>query len=87
MVLPDYRDYPVIDCHIHFGHPHLKDSLMGIMDQFSIDRLNIVCTPDQTRLSLVPDALHLKSFHQTITSLLEMHWKKHWRVSGHKYWE
>jgi len=35
--------------------------LMEILDQLHIPRLNVVCTPHQNRLSLVPDALHLKA--------------------------
>ena len=35
--------------------------LMDILDHLCVDRLNVVCTPHQTRLSLVPDALHLKA--------------------------
>jgi predicted TIM-barrel fold metal-dependent hydrolase len=34
---------------------------MRVMDQLGISRLNVVCTPDRSRLSLVPDALHLKA--------------------------
>jgi predicted TIM-barrel fold metal-dependent hydrolase len=38
-------------------------NLINIMKEFEIGRFNIVCTPDQRRLSLVPDALHLKAHH------------------------
>ena len=55
------NEIPIIDCHIHYPHPLMKDSLMDVCSRLQIDRLNIVCTPHQTRLSLVPDALHLKS--------------------------
>lgn len=54
---------PVIDCHIHYPHPQMKDSLINVCDRLNIDRMNIVCTPHQTRLSLVPDALHLKAHY------------------------
>ena len=63
MNLDQMLDLPVIDCHIHYPHPRLKTSLIQVVDQLLIDRLNIVCTPDQTRLSLVPDALHLKAHY------------------------
>lgn len=53
----------IIDSHIHFGHPEFRAGLMAVIDRAQIDRLNIVCTPSQQRLSLVPDALHLKA-HQ-----------------------
>jgi predicted TIM-barrel fold metal-dependent hydrolase len=56
-------EMPIIDCHIHYPHPQLMDSLMNTCDRLGIHRLNIVCTPDQKRLSLVPDALHLKSHY------------------------
>lgn len=36
---------------------------MDICDQLKINCCNIVCTPHQQRLSLVPDALHLKAHH------------------------
>lgn len=52
---------PVIDCHIHYpGTSHLSN-LLRICDGLGIDRFNIVCTPHRQRLSLVPDALHLKA--------------------------
>jgi len=35
--------------------------LIQICDSLKIDRFNIVCTPHRERLSLVPDALHLKA--------------------------
>ncbi|MCK4789629.1 MAG: amidohydrolase family protein, partial [Desulfobacteraceae bacterium] len=59
----NFANLPVIDAHIHYGHPAYLSGLMEIMDQFHIDRLNIVCTPDQSRLSLVPDAMHLKAHY------------------------
>ena len=56
-------DIPVLDCHIHYAHPSLMPSLIETCDNLRIDRFNIVCTPHQQRLSLVPDALHLKAHH------------------------
>lgn len=61
MELSQTLDLPVIDCHIHYPHPKMKDSLINVCDRLRINRLNIVCTPHQSRLSLVPDALHLKA--------------------------
>jgi predicted TIM-barrel fold metal-dependent hydrolase len=58
-----FLDLPVIDCHIHYAHPQLLDNLVSVCDQLFIDRFNIVCTPDMRRLSLVPDALHLKAHY------------------------
>lgn len=58
------NEFPIIDCHIHYPHPLMKDGLMAVCNHLNIDRMNIVCTPHQTRLSLVPDALHLKSHFQ-----------------------
>ena len=53
----------IIDGHIHYAHYSYADSLMTILDGAGIDRLGVVCTPDEQRLSLVPDALHLKAMH------------------------
>jgi len=57
----DIADFPVIDGHIHYGHPDFMQGLMDVMDRLHISRLAVVCTPHQSRLSLVPDALHLKA--------------------------
>lgn len=57
------KEMPIIDCHIHYPHPQMMDSLMKVIDHLGINRLNIVCTPDQKRLSLIPDALHLKAHY------------------------
>ena len=56
-------DCSVTDCHIHYAHPSLMKSLIDACDRLDIDRMNIVCTPDMKRLSLIPDALHLKSHY------------------------
>jgi hypothetical protein len=39
----------------------MLQGLLDTCDALRIDRLNIVCTPHPQRLSLVPDALHLKA--------------------------
>jgi predicted TIM-barrel fold metal-dependent hydrolase len=51
----------IIDCHVHYGHPGFRQGLLDVMEVNSIARFNVVCTPHRTRLSLVPDALHLKA--------------------------
>ncbi len=56
-----FRSIPIIDGHIHFGHPSYRENLVQILDQANIGRFNIVCTPHMQRLSLVPDALQLKA--------------------------
>jgi predicted TIM-barrel fold metal-dependent hydrolase len=56
-------DLPVLDCHIHFGHPNYAPGLIEILNANGVKKFNIVCTPHRTRLSLVPDALYLKSLH------------------------
>jgi predicted TIM-barrel fold metal-dependent hydrolase len=52
---------PIIDGHIHYAHPKLLNDLVAVKDLAGFDRMNIVCTPDQNRLSLIPDAMHLKA--------------------------
>ena len=56
-------DLPLLDGHIHFGHPNFMPGLMRILDESHVGRFNIVCTPHYTRLSLVPDALFVKGHH------------------------
>jgi predicted TIM-barrel fold metal-dependent hydrolase len=41
----------------------MGSGLIDICNRLRIDRFNIVCTPHRGRLSLVPDALHLKAHH------------------------
>ena len=53
----------IVDCHIHYAHCGLMPELIALCDDVGIDRFNIVCTPHEQRLSLVPDALHLKSHY------------------------
>ena len=62
MVEP-FCDLPVIDCHIHYGNPSFMNGLIDILEVNKIRKCNIVCTPHETRLSLVPDALHLKAHY------------------------
>ncbi len=54
-------DLPIVDGHIHYGHPSYMSGLMNVLDYLGVDRFNVVCTPHRSRLSLVPDALHLKA--------------------------
>ncbi len=54
---------PLLDCHIHFGHPNYLAGLINILDEQAVGKFNIVCTPHRARLSLVPDALLVKSHH------------------------
>jgi Amidohydrolase len=58
-----YTDLPLVDGHIHFGHPDLMPGLIEILDRNQVGKFNIVCTPHYTRLSLVPDALFVKGHH------------------------
>jgi len=55
-----FSNRKIIDSHIHYAHYFYEDSLMSILDESGIDKLVVVCTPDEARLSLVPDALYLK---------------------------
>ena len=63
MDINDFLTCPLIDGHIHYPHPSQMTGLIQTCDRLLIDRLNIVCTPDRVRLSLVPDALHLKAHY------------------------
>jgi predicted TIM-barrel fold metal-dependent hydrolase len=63
MNLTNLGEFPMIDSHVHYVHPAHMPGLIQIMDEHAIDRFNIVCTPHSSRLSLVPDALHLKSHY------------------------
>ena len=51
----------IIDGHVHYAHYSYQDSLMAVMDEAGMEKLAVVCTPDEARLSLVPDALLLKA--------------------------
>jgi predicted TIM-barrel fold metal-dependent hydrolase len=53
--------HQILDCHVHYGDPEFKDGLIQVMDQMGVEKFNVVCTPHPTRLSLIPDALHLKA--------------------------
>jgi hypothetical protein len=55
-----FSEGQIIDGHVHFPHYSYGDSLMSIMAEAGVGRLAVVCTPDERRLSLVPDAMHLK---------------------------
>jgi len=57
------RQRKIIDGHIHFPHFTHQNSLISILRGAGIDNLAVVCTPDEQRLSLVPDALHLKGHY------------------------
>lgn len=56
-----FAEITLLDAHVHYAHPAYKDSLLEIMQAMAVSSFNVVCTPHQQRLSLVPDALHLKA--------------------------
>ncbi|MBI4730659.1 MAG: hypothetical protein HY781_00740, partial [Chloroflexi bacterium] len=58
-----FADLPLLDGHIHFGHPNFMQGLIQILDENKVGKFNIVCTPHRTRLSLVPDALFVKAHY------------------------
>jgi hypothetical protein len=53
----------IIDGHVHYAHYSYEESLMAILEEAGIEKLAVVCTPDEQRLSLVPDAVLLKAEH------------------------
>lgn len=57
----DFSKRRIIDGHVHFPHFSFGKDLMSIMDAAGIEKMAVVCTPDEKRLSLVPDAMHLKA--------------------------
>ena len=59
----NFSNRQIIDGHVHYAHYSYADSLMDIMKETGIDKLAVVCTPDEKRLSLVPDAMLLKAQH------------------------
>jgi hypothetical protein len=63
MNLDQFHNCPITDGHIHYPHPSQMPRLIKTCDSLNIERFNIVCTPDRVRLSLVPDALHLKAHY------------------------
>lgn len=58
-----FQTLSVLDAHIHYDNPALMPDLIEILDNSKIGKVNIVCTPHTNRLSLVPDALHLKAHY------------------------
>jgi len=58
-----FTERKIIDGHIHYAHFSYAESLMSMLAGEGIDRLAVVCTPDEKRLSLVPDALLLKGHY------------------------
>jgi predicted TIM-barrel fold metal-dependent hydrolase len=60
---PNAGKSPIIDSHVHYVHPSHMPGLIRTMDDLSINRFNVVCTPHSSRLSLTPDALHLKAHY------------------------
>lgn len=61
MKIEELSKIRVLDGHIHYPDYRMMDGLIAITDKLNIDQFNIVCTPHLDRLSLIPDAMHLKS--------------------------
>ena len=59
----NFKKFKIIDSHIHFPHFGFADHLMTILTDAGIEKLAVVCTPDEQRLSQMPDALYLKAHY------------------------
>jgi predicted TIM-barrel fold metal-dependent hydrolase len=59
----DLRKRRIIDAHVHYPHYSLGVTLMPMLAEVGVNQLAVVSTPDEKRLSLLPDALHLKSLY------------------------
>jgi predicted TIM-barrel fold metal-dependent hydrolase len=59
----ELRKRRIIDGHVHYPHYSYGVSLMPMLAEAGINQLAVVSTPDENRLSLLPDALHLKGLY------------------------
>ena len=55
-----FKPFKIIDSHIHFPHYAFAEPLVSILAEAGVEKLAVVCTPDEKRFSLLPDALYLK---------------------------
>lgn len=58
-----FRKRRIIDGHVHYGHYSFGVTLMPLLAEAGVNQLAVVSTPDEARLSLLPDALHLKGLY------------------------
>lgn len=59
----ELRKRRIIDGHVHYPHYSCGVTLMPMLAEEGINQLAVVSTPDEKRLSLLPDALHLKGLY------------------------
>jgi hypothetical protein len=59
----EFRKRRIIDAHVHYPHYSCGVSLMPMLAEAGVNQLAVVSTPDEKRLSLLPDALHLKGLY------------------------
>jgi len=59
----ELRKRRIIDAHVHYPHYSYGVSLMPMLAEAGVNQLAVVSTPDENRLSLLPDALHLKGLY------------------------
>jgi len=59
----ELRKRRIIDAHVHYPHYSYGVSLMPLLAEAGVNQLAVVSTPDENRLSLLPDALHLKGLY------------------------
>lgn len=59
----EFRKRRIIDAHVHYPHYSCGVTLMPMLAEASVNQLAVVSTPDEKRLSLLPDALHLKGLY------------------------
>jgi predicted TIM-barrel fold metal-dependent hydrolase len=59
----EFRKRRVIDAHVHYPHYSCGVTLMPMLAEAGVNQLAVVSTPEKARLSLLPDALHLKGLY------------------------
>jgi len=59
----ELRKRRIIDAHVHYPHYSYGVSLMPMLAEAGVNQLAVVSTPLENRLSLLPDALHLKGLY------------------------
>lgn len=58
-----YKDYRVIDCHVHFSYPIDGKKMIDVIKETDADTFNIVLVPDRQKVSSLPEALMLKNIN------------------------
>ena len=61
--MSSFKEFPIVDGHVHFVHPEFMDEVLALMNNVPCTHFNLVCIPNIDGSTHNPVALNFKRYH------------------------